>query len=421
MRPDASTRAIEPPPASDRMHGHHRHVDGHGVFDLDLVGDGGLAAPDQRDVGRGPSHVVGDEVRITGAAARESGRNHPGSGSRHHRLGRFGGDEAGRDHAAIAIHDQEVAGIAQLREFASQALDIALEDRLDGGVDSGGDAALELARLRQQRVAHGDVAVRPALRGDFGGAPLMQRIGIGMKEMDHQGFAAGGKQRRNCFTHRVLVERRAYPAARLDAFGDFEAEVAGDDGSKHAGHPVSLRPRPAAELYDVAKAARGDHAGAGEPPLEDRIGGGGGAVHDEADAGSRNACPGKRRHHAERLILGRRRRLGDMHPATGGAVDQDQVGECAADVDPGHRLSGICANLLDHRPNPKCRTSSGGPGWKAFSRPRLDPAIVCILIILRHKASHSRRPVLAPPSRFFGPADASRPSREVDRCRTPRH
>ncbi len=40
----------------------HRHVDWHGVFDLDLGGDRGLAAADQRDVGGGAAHVVGDEV-----------------------------------------------------------------------------------------------------------------------------------------------------------------------------------------------------------------------------------------------------------------------------------------------------------------------------------------------------------------------
>ena len=41
----------------------HRHVDRHGVFELDLVGDRGRAVADQRDVGRGAAHVVGDEVR----------------------------------------------------------------------------------------------------------------------------------------------------------------------------------------------------------------------------------------------------------------------------------------------------------------------------------------------------------------------
>ena len=58
-RVDAGDRAAA---GADRVHVDHRHVDRHRIFDLDLVGDGRLGVADQRDVGRGAAHVVGDEV-----------------------------------------------------------------------------------------------------------------------------------------------------------------------------------------------------------------------------------------------------------------------------------------------------------------------------------------------------------------------
>ena len=56
---DAGDRAAA---GADRVHLDHRHVDRHRIFDLDLVGDGRLGIADQRDIGRGAAHVVGDEV-----------------------------------------------------------------------------------------------------------------------------------------------------------------------------------------------------------------------------------------------------------------------------------------------------------------------------------------------------------------------
>ena len=76
---DARDRAAA---GADRMHRHHRHVDRHRIFDLDLVGDGGLGVEDQRDVGRGAAHVVGDERREAGAPAGIGGGDHAGGRAR---------------------------------------------------------------------------------------------------------------------------------------------------------------------------------------------------------------------------------------------------------------------------------------------------------------------------------------------------
>ncbi len=68
----------------------------------------------------------------------------------------------------------------------------------------------------------------------------------------------------------------------------------GMTGTKRAGHAIGLRPRAAAKLDHVAKAARGDHAGFRQPALQHGIGGGGRAVHDEVDAVDGKAGGAKR-------------------------------------------------------------------------------------------------------------------------------
>jgi hypothetical protein len=61
-------------------HIHHRGVNGHGIFDFDLVGHGGLRVTDQRHVGLGAAHVKGDHLL--------NPRRAPDTGGGHHARGR---------------------------------------------------------------------------------------------------------------------------------------------------------------------------------------------------------------------------------------------------------------------------------------------------------------------------------------------
>ena len=208
-RVDAGDRAAAGP---DRVHVDHRHVDRHRIFDLDLVGDGRLGIADQGDVGRGAAHIVADEVAETGAPAGIGSGDDTRGRPRHHGLCRVARDETGRDHAAIAVHDQEVAGIAAPGKLDTQSFDITLEDRTYRGVDRRRDATLELTRFRQQRVTHRDVTVRPDFGGDVGGAALMRGIGVRVQEVNDQRFAASLDESAGSGTNLVLVERHAYIA-----------------------------------------------------------------------------------------------------------------------------------------------------------------------------------------------------------------
>ncbi len=174
----------------------------------------------------------------------------------------------------------------------------------------------------------------------------MRRIGIGMKEMDHQGLAASVQQVLDCFAHGLLVEGNAHIAGRLHPLRNFQPEVARDDRHEHARHAVGLRAGASAKLDHVAEAGRGDHTGSGEAPLQHRIGRRGRPVDDEVYVGDGLAGGLECRDHTERLVVDSGGHLGDAHPAVLGAVDQEQVGEGSADVDPCHRA--CCGFFLNH-------------------------------------------------------------------------
>ena len=97
-----------PAAGADGVHVHHGHMDGHGVFQLQLRGHGGHAFLDQRHVGGGAAHVVGDHVLVAGGG-RGVGRGHHARGrTRHDRVHRVLGND-GRGHgAAVALHHQQV-------------------------------------------------------------------------------------------------------------------------------------------------------------------------------------------------------------------------------------------------------------------------------------------------------------------------
>ena len=62
------------------------------------------------------------------------------------------GDDAGRHRAAVALHHQQLAREAALAQLALQALDVAVQHRLDRGVHRRRRAALVLAVLGDARV-----------------------------------------------------------------------------------------------------------------------------------------------------------------------------------------------------------------------------------------------------------------------------
>jgi hypothetical protein len=219
-----------------------------------------------------------------------------------------------------------------LLQLVLQPGDVAVQDRLDGGVDRGRDAALVFAVFAEHRVAHGDVVVGPAFRGDLRSAPLVGWIDVGVKEVDDQRLAAAADQVRDRRPHGLLVERRNHLAGRVHSLRHLKPVLARDDRLEMSGQAVGRGARAATEFEDVAKPLGRDQPAAGDLALEERIGRRRRAVDDgphliEADTGL-----GEGGEDAEGLVVRGRRHLGDADVA-GRLVDQQQVGKSAADVD----------------------------------------------------------------------------------------
>ena len=203
--------------------------------------------------------------------------------------------------------------------------------------------------------------------------------------MDDQRFAAGIDKAPDGNAHLVLVERRAHRARCLDALGNLEPQIARDHRHEDAGHAVGLRPGAAAELDDVAKAARGDHAGHGQPPLQHGVGRRRGAVDDEIDRLDREAGAAS----------------ADITPCAWLSTVVGVLATRTLPSRPSTRIRSVkvppismpattlpagCAIFLWHRRNPKCANYGHGVVWKGFPRRNLDPIFVCILINSGDKA-----------------------------------
>ena len=153
-----------------------------------------------------------------------------------------------------------------------------------------------------------------------------------MDEVDHQRLDAALAQPRRRAPHLVLVEGRDLLPLGVHPLGDLQAQLARDQRLEGALEPVGRRPRAAAQLQDVAEAARGDEPGARALALEEGVGGRGRAVDDDLQIRGRRRGLGEGGQDAVGLVADGRRHLGHAHGA-GGLVEEHEVGEGAADVD----------------------------------------------------------------------------------------
>ena len=106
---------------ADGVHVDHRHVDRHRVLELELGRHRRPAVLDQRDVGRGAAHVVGDDVGEARLGRRVRCGDHARSRSRHHGVHRRLGHDARADGAAIALHHQQLGPEAARGELAASS------------------------------------------------------------------------------------------------------------------------------------------------------------------------------------------------------------------------------------------------------------------------------------------------------------
>ena len=119
------------------------------VGDALLAGDRNLQVLDQADVGRGATHVAGDDVWYVEVGAQMDGRRDPASGSRQHGGNRQSSGSSGGRHTTGRRHDVEIASVAMFTQALLETGEIAVHQWSDVGIQSRRIEALVLAKLWQ--------------------------------------------------------------------------------------------------------------------------------------------------------------------------------------------------------------------------------------------------------------------------------
>ena len=172
---------------------------------------------------------------------------------------------------------------------------------------------------------------------DLARAPLVCRIDVGVEIADRERLHALRLQLSGRGGDRLLVQGRQHRPGGIEPFRDPEAAMAGREGTRLLEQQVvEGRADLALDLQHVPESLGGEEAGRGQLPLDDRVGGDRGAVHEGAhlrrlDARlAQDALDGFEEAH--RRIAGGGGDLRDAGPAAL-LVDQDAVGEGPSDVD----------------------------------------------------------------------------------------
>ena len=258
---------------ADGVHVHHGHADGKAAEGV--PGGDYRLLPDQRDIGGGAAHVEGDEISVMTPGPRDShGPDHPGGGTGKEGVHGFAGG-ALRGHAApVGLDDMQTGGGPLF-----EAGEIASHGGGDIGVDKGGGAAFDFAEFGQNLGGERDLKAFGLQRGAQD--PLMFRSYKAEEKENGHGFDAVFTQGLKDVRKRGEIERGENGAVGGDAFGEFEAEVTGDEAGGAAGKEVvETGAVLAADLEDIPEAGGGDDRGFGAFAFEQRVGGHGGAVEE---------------------------------------------------------------------------------------------------------------------------------------------
>jgi LacI family transcriptional regulator len=159
-------------------------------------------------------------------------------------------------------------------------------------------------------------------------------VGIGMKKADGH--------RRDIFAPQFLcdcrqlglVKRHQHLAIRRQSLPDRKAELARHEGRRPVDHQIIVIEALLVTLLEnVAETFRGDEGGLGPLPLDQRVGGKGGAMNENVDVARPD--PRLSEDYLNPLDHAKFRRMGGGEhlaaPALGSRFEND-VGECAADI-----------------------------------------------------------------------------------------
>ena len=286
------------------------------------------------DIGRGATHVKGQERGAIAATAGMPCAAHAAGGAGEHGVDRGGGGFGGGEQAAGGSHDGEVTACCASGDDRAEVGEVGAHDRGEEGIDGDGGKPLVLARYRGEGVRGGDGTAGEGFGERGGDEGFVGAIGVAVEQADGKGFGAveGG----------VVVfdpggdvfERFDDRAGVIATPADAEHVIRWDERRRHFGvERVEVRSGLAAQAEGVFEAMVGDAHDPGAAAFEERVGRDGGAMvygrglWVAGDAGERV----EREQHRAARVVGRRWHLEPGEAAVFAAGDE--VGEGAAGVD----------------------------------------------------------------------------------------
>ena len=273
------------------------------------------------------AHVAGDDVvdtKITRDGTRCSDpRRRPGED----RVGcKACGERRGHD-ATVGLHDEQFPGVPGVRQFPSQAIEVAADEGLDVTTDGRRTGALEFPQGRQDVRRNHDVVVGPELHRDIASLTFVFGIEIGMQEADDEHLAAGITQGNDFLAQSLRIERREHFTFRTDALGHLASVAPHDQRGEFAAETIGLGAITAPKFEHIPESLRGDQPAARTLAFDRRVCGHGGPMDQEINVFRGDAKRLDALQQANRLVLSRGGDFGhDERRSLRVDVDQIRVG-----------------------------------------------------------------------------------------------
>ena len=215
-----------------------------------------------------------------GAAADHAARR-----ARHQDTDRFLRAGLHRGDAAIGLNEAQVGAKAVLAQPVLQAVEIERGLRPDKGVHRRGREALVFSDHVGDFRRRADIGVRHLGADHFSGPPLMRVVEKRKQKADDDGFDAAALEDLDRFEDFGFGERDFDLAVRReDALGHGDAVAPLHQRPRLPRHLEMqreiIRPLMPADMQNVAKVARREHADFRAVMLDGDVGGDRGAVHD---------------------------------------------------------------------------------------------------------------------------------------------
>jgi hypothetical protein len=258
--------------------------------------------------------------------------DHAGGGTGFQNADAFAARGLELEQAAGGLHDEERAVEPLAGDALTDIGEIALHARTDKSIGDHCRAALELAIFLRQFVRRGNEDAGKAPLQNLLGAQFVRRIAVAVQEQNRDRFDLLALESVGQRKKLGLVERLGDAAVGIKALRHFVAMPPRHQREMLLEEQIiGVGPIDAADLVDVAKAARRDQRGLGAGALQHGVDGDRGAVQEQAGIGKSGARLGDAIGDALDHRRRRRQALAEKKPLIGW-IERRNVGEGAADI-----------------------------------------------------------------------------------------